>query len=73
VIEATGYQHAWRLRFDWFARREEAILGVSAGISQISNAPRPDGGESFCSLVGTDKLTNFELTKWGFDASEYQK
>jgi len=43
VIEATSYQHAWRLRFDWFARREEAILEVSAGISQISDAPGLDG------------------------------
>jgi len=27
----------------------------------------------FNQKYGTDKLTNFELTKWGFDASEYQK
>jgi len=28
---------------DWIGRREEAILGVSAEISQISDAPGLDG------------------------------
>ncbi len=31
---------------DLIGRREEAILGVSAGISQISNARGLDGGRS---------------------------
>jgi len=52
AIEATGYQHAWWLRFDWIARREEALLGVSAGISQISDDQGLDGGESFYPLFG---------------------
>jgi len=28
--------------YDWIGRREEAILGVSAGISQLSNARGSD-------------------------------
>ena len=39
--EAAGYRHAWRLKFDRIGQREEAILRVSAGFSQISDAPRP--------------------------------
>jgi len=44
--EAAGSRHAWRLKFGRTGRTgrmEEAILGVSAKISQISDAPGLDG------------------------------
>jgi len=41
--EAAGNRHAWWLKFGWIDQREEAILRVSAGFSQISDAPGPDG------------------------------
>ncbi len=41
--EVAGYRHACRLRFDWFDWRKGVILGVSAEISQISDAPGLDG------------------------------
>ena len=41
--KAAGYRHAWWLKFGRIDRLEGAILGVSAEISQISDAPGPDG------------------------------
>jgi len=43
VKEVAGSRHAWRLKFGRIDRREGAILGVSAEISQTPDAPRPDG------------------------------
>jgi hypothetical protein len=40
---AAGSRHPWWLEFDWIDRLEGAILGVSAEISQISDAPGLDG------------------------------
>ena len=37
--EATDYRHAWWLNYGWIDRQEGAILGVSTGNGQISNAP----------------------------------
>jgi hypothetical protein len=36
---AAGSRHAWWLKFGRIDRLERAILGVSAEISQISDAP----------------------------------
>jgi hypothetical protein len=41
--EAAGYWHAWWLKFGRIDQRERAILGVSAGISENSDAPGLDG------------------------------
>jgi len=37
--ETAGYRHAGWLKFGWIDRLEGAILGVSAEISQITDAP----------------------------------
>jgi hypothetical protein len=39
----AGSRHTWWLKFGWIERLEGAILGVSAEISQISDAPGLDG------------------------------
>jgi len=44
--EAAGCRHAWRLKIGWIDRREGAILGVLAGISQISDARGSDDAAS---------------------------
>jgi hypothetical protein len=50
--KAVGYRHAWRLKFGKIGPWEEAILGVSAGISQNSNAQRSyDNASPFLFLV----------------------
>jgi hypothetical protein len=41
--EVAGGRHAWRLKFGRFDRREGAILGVSAEISQAPDAPGSNG------------------------------
>ena len=41
--ETTGYRHAGWLKFGRIDQLEGAILGVSAEISQISDAPGLDG------------------------------
>jgi hypothetical protein len=41
--KAVGYRDAWWLKIGWIDRLEGAILGVSAEISQISDAPGLDG------------------------------
>ncbi len=41
--EVAGSRHAWRLKFGRIDRREGAILGVSAEISQTSDAPGSNG------------------------------
>ena len=40
--EVAGSRHAWWLKFGKIDRREGAILGVSAEISQITDAPGLD-------------------------------
>jgi hypothetical protein len=40
--EVAGSRHAWRLKFGRIDQWEGAILGVSAEISQITDAPRLD-------------------------------
>jgi hypothetical protein len=50
--EVAGSRHAWWLKFGRIDRQEGAILGVSAGISQNSNAPGLDGvANLFLNLV----------------------
>ncbi len=41
--EVAGSRNAWRLKFGRIDRREGAILGVSAEISQTSDTPGSDG------------------------------
>jgi hypothetical protein len=53
---AAGNRYAWWLKFDRIDRREGAILGVSAEISQISDAPGQDGAVNiFLYLVDKGK------------------
>ncbi|MCZ6667569.1 MAG: hypothetical protein O6932_02740, partial [Gammaproteobacteria bacterium] len=46
VKESAGCRHAWRLKIGRIDRWKGAILGVAAGISQISNARGSDDAAS---------------------------
>ena len=54
---AAGSWHAWWLKFDRIDRLEGAILGVSAGISQISRVPGFDGFANLFLYLGGIRKT----------------